>query len=87
MSALKVNKTVQHDTNLVLDEFKDYYSNHAGNLLKKSPNHYKAIIQKDSFNLATVSENIISTISKNTNVSKVAGLDNLSGRFLKDSYH
>ena len=37
MSALKVNKTVQHDTNLVLDEFKDYYSNHAGNLLKKSP--------------------------------------------------
>ena len=30
VSALKVNKTVQHDTNLVLGGFKDYYSNLAG---------------------------------------------------------
>ena len=37
MSALKVNTTVQYDTNLVLGEFKDYYSNLAGNLLKKVP--------------------------------------------------
>ena len=35
VSALKVNKTVQHDTNLVLGEFKDYYSNLARNFLKK----------------------------------------------------
>ena len=96
MSALKVNKTVQHDTNLVLGGFKDYYSNLAGKLLKKLPKppnkftlnavfqHYKGIIQSDSFNLATVSENTILTISKNTKVSKAAGLDNLSGRFLKD---
>ena len=34
VSALKVNKTVQHDTNLVLSGFKDYYSNLTGNLLK-----------------------------------------------------
>ena len=27
VSALKVNKTVQYDTNLVLSGFKDYYSN------------------------------------------------------------
>ena len=46
--------------------------------------HYKGIIQTDSFNLATVSENTILNILKNTNVSKAAGLDNLSGRFLKD---
>ena len=95
MSALKVNKTVQHDTNLVLGGFKDYYSNLAGKLLKKllkPPNkftlnavfqHYKGIIQSDSFNLATVSENTILTVVKNTKVSKAAGLD-LSGRFLKD---
>ena len=61
MSALKVNTTVQYDTNLVLGEFKDYYSNLAGNLLKKFPKpphkftlntvfqHYKGIIQKHSF--------------------------------------
>ena len=96
MSALKVNKTVQHNINLVLDGFKDYYFNLAGNLLKKlpkSPNkftlntvfqHYNGIIQSDSFNLATLSEINILTTLKNTKVSKAAGLDNLSGRFLKD---
>ena len=90
MSALKVNKTVQRDTNLVLGGFKDYYSNLAGNLLKKLPKppnkialntvfqHYKDIIQSDSFNLSTVSENTILTILKNTSVSKAAGLDNLA---------
>ena len=56
MSALKVNKTVQHVTNLVLDGLTDYYSNLPGNLLKKLPKppnkftlntvfqHYKGII-------------------------------------------
>ena len=96
MSTLEVNKTVQHDINLVLGGFKDYYSNLAGKRLKKLPKpsnkftlntvfqHYKGIIQTDSFNLATVSENTILNILKITNVSKVAGLDNLSGRFFKD---
>ena len=37
VSALKVNKTVQHDTNLVSDGFNDCYPNLAGNLLKKLP--------------------------------------------------
>ena len=37
VSARKVNKTVQHDTKLVLSGFKDYYSNFAGTLLKKLP--------------------------------------------------
>ena len=37
MSALKVNKTVQHETNLVLGGFKDNYSNIAGKLFKKLP--------------------------------------------------
>ena len=87
---MKVNKTVQHDTNLVLGGFKDYYSNLAGNLLKKLPKpsnkvalntvfqHYEGIIQSDSFNLSTIFENTILTILKNTSVSKAAGLDNLA---------
>ena len=93
---MKVNKTVQHDTNLVLPGFKYYYSKLAGNLFKKLPKppnkfafnpvfqHYKGIIQSDSFNIAIASENTILTILKNAKVSKAAGLDNLSGRFLKD---
>ena len=95
VSALKVSKTVQHDKN-VLGGFKDYYSNLAGKLSKKLPKppnkftlntvfqHYKGTIQSDSFNLATVSESTILTISKNNKVSKTASLGNLSGRFLKD---
>ena len=91
----EVNKTVQYDKNLVLGGFKYYYSNLAGNLRKIFPKptnkftlntvfqNYKDIIQSDSFNLATVSENTILTVVKNTKVSKAAGLD-LSGRFLKD---
>ena len=71
VSTLKVNKTVQHDTSLVSGGFKDYYSNLAGKLLKNLPKypdkfalntvfqHCKGIIQSDSFNFATVSENTI----------------------------
>ena len=46
--------------------------------------HYIGIIQTDFFNLATVSENTILNILKNTNVSKAADVGNLYGRFLKD---
>ena len=41
------------------------------------------MIQSCHFNLTSVSENSILTILKATQVSKAAGLDNLSGRFLK----
>ena len=46
--------------------------------------HYKGFIETDAFNLVTVSESSILNNLKNTNVSKAAGLDNLSGHFLKD---
>ena len=38
----------------------------------------------NSFNLATVFENTILTISKNTKILKAGALDNLSGSFLKN---
>ena len=46
--------------------------------------HYKSIIQSGSFNLASVSENTILTILKDTKLSKAAGLDNPSDCFWKD---
>ena len=46
--------------------------------------YYQHMILGDYFNLASVSENSILTILKATQVSKAAGIDNLSGRFLKD---
>ena len=42
------------------------------------------MMQGSHFNLASVSENSILTISKSTQVSKAAGLDGLPGRFLND---
>ena len=93
VSALKINNTVEHDANLILEGFKNYYSTLAENLvnmLPKAPNkysintvikYYEHMIQGSHFNLASVSKNSILTISQ---VSKAAGLDGLSGRFLKD---
>ena len=90
VKALKVSKTVQHGTKLVIGGFKDYHTNLSGNLLKKVPKrpnkftlntifqHYKDIIQSNSFNLATVSQNTILIILKNTETTKAAGLVNLS---------
>ena len=54
--------------------------------LRKYPNKFtlNTVFQSDSFNFATASENSILAILKNTKVSKAAGLDSLSGRFLKD---
>ena len=75
VTALRIYKIVQHDTNSVLRvRFKDYNFNLAGNLLKMLPKplnkfiintviqRYKGIIQSDSFNHPTVSENTILTI-------------------------
>ena len=45
------------------------------------------MIQGYHFNMAFVSENSILTILKATQVSKAAGLDSLSGCFLKDGAH
>ena len=96
VNALKINNTVEHDANSVLEGFKNYYSTLAENLvnmLPKAPNkysintvikYYEHMIQGSHFNLASVSENSILTILKSTQVSKAAGLDSLSGRFLKD---
>ena len=96
VSALKINNTVEHDTNSILEVFKNYCSTLAENLvnmLPKAPNkysintvikHYEHVIQGSHFNLAFVSENSILTILKSTQVSKAAGLGSLSGHFLKD---
>ena len=96
VNALELNSTVQHDANTVLEGFKHYYSTLAENLVQmllKAPNkysidtvikYYEHVIQGCHFNLTSVSENSILTILKATQVSKAAGLDNLSGRFLKD---
>ena len=95
VSALKINDTVEHGANSILG-FKNYYSTLADNLVNMLPKalnkysintvikYYEHMIQGSHFNLASVSENSILTILKSCQVSKAAGLDGLSGHFLKD---
>ena len=74
---MKINNTVEHDVNSALELFKSFYSTLAVNLeklLPKPPNKYSMNTVIKYF------EHVIQV----DNFSKVASLDNLSGRFLKD---
>ena len=96
VNALKINNKVEHDFNSVLEGFGNYYSTLAENLVKMLPKptnkysinsvikYYEHMILGDYFHLASVSENIILTTLKATQVSKAAGIEDLSGLFLKD---
>ena len=95
-TALKVNNTTSFGTKSTLDVFKKFYSTLADNLLEKLPTppnrytfnsvkqYYRHFIQTDTFHLTYTMEIDIGKILKSTNICKAAGIDDLSGRFLKD---
>ena len=76
VSDLKINKTVKHDDNSVLERFKNYYSTCTEilvNMLPKAPNkysintvvkYYEDMIQGSHSNLESVSAKLIITILK-----------------------
>ena len=80
----------------MLDVFKNYYSTLAENLFKKFPTppnkytfnskiqSYRHFIQTDASHLTYTTETDIEKILRSTNFCKSAGIDDLSGRFLKD---
>ena len=95
-TALKVKNTTSFETKSTLDVFKNYYSTLADNLLKKLPappkgytfnsviQYYRHFIHTDAFHLTYTTEIDIEKILRSTNIRKAAGIDDLSGRFLKD---
>ena len=95
-TALKVKNRTSFETKSTLDVFKNLYSTLAKNRLKKLltlPNrctfnsviqHYRHFIQTDGIYLTYTTEIDIEKILRSTNVCKAAGIDDLSGRFLKD---
>ena len=93
-TALKVKNTTSFEAKSILDVFKNYYSTLADNLLKKlstSPNRYtfNSVIQYHRhfiqiFHLLCTTEIDIEKILRSTNIRKATGIDDLSGRFLKD---
>ena len=91
---MRIYNRAEHDVNSVLEGFKIYFSTLADYLVKmlsKAPNKhsvntvikcYKHMTPGDHFNLAFISEKPVLTILEATEVSKAAGLDSLSDRFL-----
>ena len=88
VGALTENQIVKHDTNSILKTFKSFYSNLAGNLLAKlpkSPNRYTIKFVSDYYKkLDSTTEGYLFNILKNVEVTKAAGIDQISGKFLKD---
>ena len=95
-TALKVKNAMSFETKSKLEVFKNYYSTLAENLLKKLPippkiytfnsvrQYYRHFIQNDAFHLTYTTEIDIEKILRGTKVCKAAGIDDLSGRFLKN---
>ena len=87
---------MKHDTNSILKNFKSFYSNLAGDLLAKlpqSPNRYtikfvsdcyEKLSLSENFKLDSITEGYLLNVLKNVEVTKAAGIDQISGKFLKD---
>ena len=82
--------------NSVAQTFAKFYFNLAESLLKNLPNYpkkfvinsvhqyYQDIELKDNFNLSLTSEKKVLEVLQFIDISKAAGIDKISGRFLKD---
>ena len=95
---LKNNGALSFDLQKNAEIFKEFYSNLARNLLNKLPNasnkfnsqslidyyeNYK--LERNSFKFSDVSEETVLIVLKNIEPTKASGIDNISGRFLKDA--
>ena len=95
---LKVEEDLKFDPLTISELFKKFYSNLANDLVHKLPvaskkfdieavkDYYNDMFElsHNKLNFQTVQPNTISNLLKSCNVNKAAGIDNISGRFLKD---
>ena len=91
-NAVEINHALRFDKKT----FKDFFSNLAESLSIKLPNapnkyniesvfpYYSEFIIEISFHLSDASEEEAFKIMQNIDISKAAGMDDLSGEFLKD---
>ena len=87
---------MKHDNKSILKTFKSFYSNLAEDLLTKlpkSPNqytikfvshYYEKRSLSENFELVSITEGYLFNILKNVQVTKAAGTDKISIKFLKD---
>ena len=94
---LKENDGLSFCSLSIANNFKEFFSNLARNLIEKLPTgpnkfdinsvreFYKPLnLEENPFHFTKVSENTISDFLKELKTNKATGIDNLSGRFLKD---
>ena len=89
------NKRLKYDLKSVAQTFAKFYSNLAESLLKNLSNspdkfdinslhqYYKNIKLKDNFNLNLTTEKNVLEVLQFIDISKAAGIDKISERFLK----
>ena len=96
--SLKDGETISFDEKTNNNSFKNFYANLALNLVNKLPHapnkfdldsvlaYYKRFLNTENqkFTFSPTSEDEILKLLTDTNPEKAAGIDNLSGRFLKD---
>ena len=85
-----------HDTKSILKTFKSFYWNLADDLLEKLPkssnrytikfvsDNYEKRWLSENFELVSIAQGYMFNILKNVEVTKAAGVDKISGKFLKD---
>ena len=95
-NAIEDNKPLKYNLKPVAQTFPKFYSNLAESLLKNLPNspnkfdinylhqYYKNIELKNNFNLTLTMEKKVLEVLQFIDISKAAGIDKISGRFLKD---
>ena len=96
---LKKYDKISFDDKTNANTFKEFYCNLANDLLVKLPppsgrfgvtsvrKYYQNLLDllPCKFKFSNISEDLVLKLLKDTNVNKAAGIDNLSGMFLKDS--
>ena len=95
-NATEDNRHLKYELKSVAQTFAKFYSNLVESLLKNLPiypekidvncvhNYYKNIELKDNFNLNLTTEKNVFKVLQFIHISKAAGIDKISGRFLKD---
>ena len=95
---LKKDDKINFDEKTNANTFKEFYCNLAGDLLKKLPppsnkfgitsvcNFYQTMLDElpFKFKFSNVTEDLVFKLLNHMNPDKAAGIDNLSGKFLKD---
>ena len=83
-NAIDNNKSLTYDVKTMSKVFKDFFLNLAESFLARLFLYYSNLAIPEVFHIESSSEEKVFKIMEKIGISKAAGIDKLSGRFLKD---